>query len=67
MQTLIATLAWTSLIVSSIPNILNIFKLFLWLIIGILDSRHVPPVKIGTGFFVWLALGVWPIVYFIIS
>ncbi len=62
MQTFILILAWTSLIVSS----------FYWAIIALIAfisiiARAPLKIKIGSRFFAFVTMFVWPIVYFIVT
>lgn len=63
MDKLILVLAWTSLIVSAIPNFLNGCKILLYILTPAYEKRGL---IISLGAFVWVALSVWPIIYFII-
>lgn len=67
MNTLIEILAWTSLIVSLIPNLINFFIVSLSVFLAALGYKEALSFGIGYGAFVWLAMGVWPIVFFIIA
>ena len=67
MNTLITILACTSLIVSFLPNFLNLLRVGLLVILLIFDPDNMPETTINIWFFIWLALLVWPIVYFNIS
>lgn len=66
MEKLIIILAWTSFLVSLIPNLFNLTGLFLALVINFLSEpwQDKASITVGWGFFLWLALGIWPVVYY---
>lgn len=65
---LITVLAWISFFVSLIPNFYNLTVLFLGSFLTFTGQRNAfQGWKMSGWFFFWLAMGIWPIVYFFVK
>lgn len=55
-------LAVVSFVVAFLPNLVNLLMISLWIFTGCNDK-----LTVGKWFFIWIALLVWPITYWILK